>query len=290
MLDRRSLMQIAASAGASTVLAAPHDQSDSEQRQDIRIVDTNVSLFQWPFRRLPLDAPAALVRKLRALGIDEAWAGSFEGLLHRDLAAVNLRLAKQCGQYEQLVAIGSVNPTLPDWDEDLRRCHETHGMPGIRLHPNYHGYDLTDTRFKQLLTGAFRRGLFVQLTVAMEDVRTQHPQLRVNDVDLAPLVDFVSDLKGVRLQILNHRRLSATIQALAKLPGVHFDTARIDATDGVPQWVRGVSRDRVVFGSHAPLLIPEAALIRVHESNLLPAADLQAVLGGNAAVLRRRQS
>ena len=46
------------------------------------IVDTNVGLFQWPFRRLPLDRMEKLVSKLQSLGVAQAWAGSFEGILH----------------------------------------------------------------------------------------------------------------------------------------------------------------------------------------------------------------
>ena len=46
-------------------------------------------------------------------------------------------------------------------------------------------------------------------------------------------------------------------------------------------------KGRVLFGTHAPLLIPEAALIRTHESSRLNEKSLRALLAGNAqAVLK----
>ena len=60
------------------------------------MIDVNVWLSRWPFRRLPDDEPEALVRRLRRLGVTEAWAGSLDALLHRDLAAVNARLVATC--------------------------------------------------------------------------------------------------------------------------------------------------------------------------------------------------
>ena len=284
-MNRREALTLAVATGAASPLLSLFTPTTASEASRFRIVDSNVSLFHWPFRRLPLDEPSALVEKLRSLGISQAWAGSFEGLLHRDLAGVNERLAEICGDYPELVPIGSINPTLPDWEEDLRRCAEVYDMPGVRLHPNYHGYTLEDARFARLLKLAAAAGQFVQITAVMEDTRTQHDLVRVADVNLAPLPEVMAGVPEARVQILNHRPRSPLLDELAKTPGLFFDTARVEATDGVSTMMRSVPAGRVLFGSHAPFLIPEAALIRVHESASLDETKLSELLAGNAEQL-----
>lgn len=269
-IDRRTLFQTSL-AGVAAAVAPAHGVERAH-----RVVDTNVSLFQWPFRRLALDEPDRLAEKLRSLEIDEAWAGSFEALLHRDFGEVNARLAEACERHERLIPVGCVNPAFPDWEEDLRRCQEVHKMPGIRLHPNYHGYGLDDPRCEQLLALAAERGLLVQVAATMEDGRTQHPLVHLADVDLTPL----AKLKSGRVQILNWRPRGPLLEKLVTTPGVFFDTARVEATDGIAKLIRAIPEGRVWFGSHAPFQIYESALIKVYESDLTE-SELQALFQSN---------
>ncbi|WP_414661784.1 amidohydrolase family protein [Horticoccus sp. 23ND18S-11] len=246
-------------------------------------VDTNVSLFHWPFRRLPLDETDTLVQKMSEHGITTAWAGSFEGILHRDLAGVNQRLADSCRRSNgRLLPFGAINLALPDWEDDLRRCHEVHRMPGVRLHPNYHGYTLADPRFKRCLQIATERGLLVQIAVLLEDTRTQHPLLVVPDVDVAPLAEIVAAVPKVRVQLLNSGKVldGAHAVRLAATPGVHFDIARVETAGGVGKHLRALPAGRLVFGTHAPFFIYESAVIKLQES-ALTAAETRALLDEN---------
>lgn len=234
------------------------------------MIDTNVYVSRWPFRRLRGDDTPELVAMLRRLGVTQAWAGSFDALLHKDVAGVNARLEDECRRRGDgiLLPFGAVNPMLPDWEEDLRRCHEVHRMKGIRLHPNFHGYGLDDPAFLQLLQGAAGRGLLVQVVVRMEDLRTQHPLVRVTDVDPAPLATLA--VPGLRLMLLNSSRPPA---------GLPFDIATIERAAGLSQ----VAIDRACFGTFAPFFIPESAVLKLKES----AVDVS-VLDANAGKLLPR--
>ena len=252
------------------------------------ITDVNVNLSRWPLRRLPCDELPKLVEKLHACGVTQAWAGSFDGVLHKDIAGVNARLADACRQCRRglLRPFGSVNPTLPDWREDLRRCHEDHHMPGIRLHPSYHGYGLDAPVFAELLAMAERRGLIVQLVVRIEDLRMQHPLMRVADVDTKPLAGLVAARPDLRLVLLNAMRTLRTgaITSLVDAGGVYFEISMLEGVGGISNLLGRVPIDRVLFGSHFPFFILESAVLKLRESELLP-AQTDAITTKNAARL-----
>jgi uncharacterized protein len=262
------------------------------------IIDVNINLSRWPCRRLPHDETASLVENLRTHGVVEAWAGSFDGLLHKDLAAVNERLAHECHTHTgmRLIPFGLVNPLLPDWEEDLRRCVEQHHMSGIRLHPNYHGYKLDHPAFARLLKLATERHLLVALAVIMEDERVMHPLLRVPPVNLDPLTSLVTQTPGLRLILLNalsgfpppgrksQDQAGARGDALVTLVRsgeVYVEIAMLERVAGVANLLNQMPLERVLFGSHTPFFYFESALLKLKES-ALSAEQLKALQEENA--------
>lgn len=249
------------------------------------LIDVNVSLGQWPTRRVHGDEPRDLVRLLRSHDVTEAWAGSLDGLLHKDIAAVNDRLAERCRKHGRglLKAVGSVNPTLPNWEEDLRRCAEVHEMRGIRLHPNYHGYQLDAPVFEELLHAASGAKLFVQIAITMEDERMMHPQLQVPHVDAAPLVYVKSQANIVLLNAFRAVR-GDVLQKLVEHTNLKFDISWIEGLAGIERILKTIPIDRLLFGSHAPLFYYDSALLKLEESALTD-EQLDAIRFKNASTL-----
>lgn len=236
------------------------------------ITDVNLWLGPWPARRLPFDETPAFVARLRTFGVTQAWVGSFEMLLHRDLATVNERLAAACKTHAEklLIPFGAINPTQPDWIEDVRRCHEVHRMPGLRVTPNYHGYTLDHPEFMKLLAVAEERQLIVQLAVRLEDERTQPRLLRASDVDVKPLAQILPKFPRLSLMVLNGLHNPA-VQSWLNDPSsrpVRFDLATLEGVAGIQRQLKTLATTQLCFGSYFPFFVWEAAKLKLRESEL----------------------
>jgi len=256
------------------------------------VIDANVHLFRYPFRRLIGDDPAELVARLQKKGVTQAWAGSFEAPFCRDVSAVNARLADACREHGAgfLIPFGCVNPVSPDWEEDLRRCHEVHRMPGIRLYPNYHGYSMEDPAFAKLLSLASARSMIVQIARSIEDIRTQFPFMLVQPVNPGPLFKLLPQFPNLKIVLLNGGGWAGEdapgMKELRGAGNLYFDIAMNEGVGGLDRLVAATSPQRVLFGSHYPFFYFESALFKVRSSDLTP-DQVQAVLEGNAMHLLR---
>jgi hypothetical protein len=273
------------------------------------IIDVNITLGQWPTRRVPCDDVDKLIEKLRVHNVTESWAGHYDGLFHTNLTDVNNRLAKLCKRVPlappvpssnhdkqlpldklepKLVPFGEINPLAPSWESELDRCATIHRMPGVRLHPNYHNYNLDHPNFARLLKAAAERNLIVQLTILMEDARMMHPLMRVPPVDITPLEKLVSQTPGLRLVLLNALTSISRTDKLYRLTNageVYVEIAMLETLAALENLVKDIPIDRILFGSHAPSFYFESAALKLQEANL-PAAHHRAITHETAHQLR----
>jgi uncharacterized protein len=263
----------------------------------LRLIDTNVHLFEWPFRHLKYGKTPALVAKLRKHNVQQAWAGSFEALYSKDLGGANARLVEECRRYGDglLVPIGSVNPLWSGWEEELRRCVEVHRMRAIRLHPCHQGYSLEEPEFARLLAKATERRLLVQIVVELEDPRVHHAQIIAPSTSAAPLVSLLPQVPGARVQLVGDgfgwMRIPQA-KPLLEAKNLWHEISAVEGVGGVGRLMEGkhwnipgrIPLERLTFGSHAPYFPLESALLKLFESPLTM-AQLQAIMETNARQL-----
>jgi hypothetical protein len=250
--------------------------------EEVKMTDCHVYVGSHPFRQLGAENTAEFIQGLARRGVTEAWAGAFAGLLRRDVANVNRELVQAC-QNSILRPCGTINLSLPDWQDDVRRCAEMHGMRVIRLHPNYHGYDLKIPAFRDLLALAAKHHLLVQLVAQMEDLRTQHPQVQVAPVDLQPLSGILQEMNESRVMLLN-ANAAMLLRHLQNCPNIWLDFAMIEGVGGVENLLKAWPLERIVFGSFAPVFYWESALLKIQES-ALNTTQASAVKWQNATAL-----
>jgi uncharacterized protein len=295
-MDRRTFLKSSLATAAAVSVAGAAEKASLARPG---IIDTNINLFESPFRSLKYRNTKALVAKLKKHRIIEAWAGSFEALFSKDISGVNERLAAECYEHDRgfLIPFGSVNLAWPDWEEDLRRCHEVHKMPGIRIYPGYQPFDLNHPKMEALVKMTAERGLVLQIVFGMEDPRVHHPIVNVGEVNFAPLMKAVREAPAAKVQLLHFpgwtpgRDLTDffaqtnTFIEISRLEGNGAIGRMIGAVEGLAS--SRVPLNRITFGSHAPYFPIETALLKLVESPL-DALQLEAIMRGNARQLLPR--
>ena len=125
----------------------------------------------------------------------------------------------------------------------------------------------------------------------MEDLRTQHPLMRVPPVDVSALPQLVSREPGLRIVLLNWAPAfsGARLQPLADAGAVFFDIATVEGIEGIARLVERLSPERVLFGSNFPLFYFEAARLKIEESGL-PEDQKRKLFEENARQLLSRKA
>lgn len=73
------------------------------------------------------------------------------------ISSINDKLFSQ-EKSQRVVNFGAMHPLAENWKEELNRLAAA-GVPGIKLHPQYQGVDITDIRYLRILDHAASLGL-----------------------------------------------------------------------------------------------------------------------------------
>ena len=227
------------------------------------IIDVNAWSGPWPaLVDVPYDA-ASVRASLREYGVERIFMAPLAAAWSANPHLCNAAVYEATNEYGDISPVPVIDPTLPTWREEFEKAAGHHAVRMIKLLPGYGGYDLAAA--EELFEDAARASLAAMVQIRIDDLRRHHPLAMVPDVPAGDVADAAKrhpDLKmvmgGASAAVL---RDHAT--PLRDLPGLYADTSQVDGVDGVKMLVDAGIEGKLLFGSHAPVFMPSAALARV---------------------------
>jgi hypothetical protein len=211
--------------------------------------------------------PAGLESMLRRAGFSRAAVSPMAGLF-RSAPSVN---SVELPDFFRLVPV--VDPRWPDL-ATLLAGYRRAGCPAVRICPGSHGYSAAGA--VKALCGSL--GLVLVLQMRIADPRNLPAGLELGEVpDVAALAE-----PSVSMVVAGAR--VGELPSILGLPSVYAELSLAEEPDVLRRAVAAYGADRLLVGTHAPFLTPEAARAKVMAAGL-SAADLESVTRGNAAGL-----
>ena len=243
------------------------------------IIDINAYTGHWPSH--PVEGALSRVRaSLKEYGVDRICVSPLDAAWCRNPHRFNDDLYTASGGTDDIWPVPVLDPTIATWRDELERAKAQPRVRLVKLLPAYSGYDLNFA--SDLFASLSGAGLGVIVQTRLEDPRRQHPLAQVPDVPAAEVADAAERHTDLLVVIGGPRtgEIRALTDRLQDLPNLYADVSQSDGMDAVKVLVEDGLRDKLLFGSHAPLFIPYSALSRVVTD--LPDGDASAILGGNA--------
>ncbi len=253
------------------------------------MIDSNAYVGEWPFRRLPYSQPENLLRKMDDLGIEKAVISRLENVFFKDLLVGNRELHTIVQAHpDRFIPAYTINPAYPGWDEDLQICLEELGARHLRLHPNYHQYELLGKENLRLLETAREHGLLILIAIGLEDARHHHKLVRVPDVAASDIAQTVNAFPQVRFLVTGGRfgEVTSIWRSVDKTENLYVENSRVQGPiHDVAKLCNSIGPDHVLFGSNAPLHYHESAQLSIETETQIADVVKQKLFHDNAARL-----
>lgn len=250
------------------------------------IVDWCAYVGEWPTYELRYRDAAGLIHLMDRCGVDAACVSLAGGVFRYDAREANERLSHEIAGYrDRLWPIGTVNPTVETWREDVDDGLERLGLAGFRIHPSHHRYALDAPEVQALAAYLARVGCPLFIALYVDEERLQHPAIRVPDVAVADVAALIARTPQTTF-VLNALKTAHAIElyrAGVDLSRVYMDVDAMDQDfEGLRRLVEQFGAGQLVYGSQMPFLYPEAAQWVVAYAGLAE-ASVEAIMERNWA-------
>ena len=247
------------------------------------IIDVNAWTGPWPaLVNVPYDV-ASVRSSLREYGVERIFMAPLAAAWSANPHLCNPVVYEAADKYSDISPVPVIDPTLATWPEELAKASGNGAVRMIKLLPGYGGYDLAaaDGMFEE----AYRASLVVIVQIRIDDPRRHHPIAQVPDVPVGDVVEAAKRHPDLTLVMggASAATLKGFVEELSGLPGLYADTSQVDGVYSLKMLVDAGIGGKVLFGSHAPVFMPAAALARV--LNDLPDDAAVGIMKNNAAGL-----
>jgi len=233
------------------------------------LVDVNAYVGHWPFLQLQYNDCDGLLGRMNRFGVDVSVISNLNGIFYKNTQSANEELYTEIGSQkrfaDRFVSFAVINPVYAGWKDDLKICVSKFGMKGVRLYPQYHDYQLTDPSCVELLKEARDLGLPVALSLRMVDYR-QRSWMDLDTEwalkDVMPALRAVPDGNYLIVNLANGINLADEDLALIQKANALLDTSG-RAVGNPSGLLRRFGKEKVAFGTHAPVLDYLTGLLRI---------------------------
>ena len=242
-------------------------------------MDLNCFSGNWPFHKVRYNTVEKIAELHKRCGIEGGIISSCEAIFYQDPYEAELSLSKELtgtGYYHAM----TLNPTLPAWKDDLRRCVEALGVKAVRLVPGYHGYTLADDAIREVYDSLRQYNLPLILTLRIEDERTTW-MINPRFIPVTEVKSFLETYTDIPTLVANIRlnEIAALTEVFEARSNLFADTSGFmrglfPVDDAYP-----LVQERLVFGSNAPLSDMQCFTFLVDKS-VLTADQKAAVYSG----------
>lgn len=226
------------------------------------IVDIDTLFGFWPRRQVDISLERLQTLMARHQ-IETACVCSARGVCY-DFVEGNRETIAASRANPGLVPVATLDPRrFLGCRDEIDRCRDQ-GVRLFRLFPGYQGWELSSPAGRRLLEMLENAGAMVM-------------------VDGAPAA-LLPALRGLTVPVIltgaHFYYLADVLAELEALPNLYLTSRFFIGPGSIDVWLAAAGPERLLFGSHAPLAYPAAALNLVKGAGLSPEARA-AVLGEN---------